>query len=111
MIKKKRVDDLIEKIKSKNKKAEMAMAEYSGSGDSGEITQIWISPGGDDVGDLLEQAISDLAYDVLEAKQPGWEINEGSEGVVTIDIKTGKLTLSHAVLQPVYSDDEEIELG
>lgn len=41
----------------------------------------------------LEELISSICYEVLEATCGGWEINEGSYGEFTFDVKKRKVTL------------------
>jgi hypothetical protein len=41
----------------------------------------------------LSQALEDLAYLALEQHHPGWEINEGSNGTLTVDVGEASFTL------------------
>lgn len=43
----------------------------------------------------LKQAITEIAYDLLEKEHPGWEINDGSDGTFTLDVNEGVIRLSH----------------
>ncbi len=53
----------------------------------------------------LGEALEELAWHALEARHPGWEINEGSYGDLEIDVKERKLTLMHHTI----IHDEEYE--
>lgn len=71
--------------------------EYSGSGDEGHINDIRPEPeveGLEFRSDLYED-LERFADDVLEANYPGWEINEGSEGTITIHVPERKVILHH----------------
>lgn len=57
-------------------------------------------------GTLLD-AFKDLAWCVLEEKKPGWEINDGSEGTVTIDVADRTVTLEHST---IYRDSWRLEI-
>lgn len=48
----------------------------------------------------LNEAVEQWCYDVLEERFPGWELDDGSSGVITIDIKTRSGRLSHTFNQP-----------
>ncbi len=48
----------------------------------------------------LNEAVEQWCYDVLEDRVPGWEIDDGSSGVITIDIKTRSGRLSHTFNEP-----------
>jgi hypothetical protein len=43
----------------------------------------------------LRDAVMDLFYGALERQAPGWEINEGSQGSVRLDVATARLHLDH----------------
>lgn len=76
---------------------ESVKVDYNGSGDEGYIEEIEPTPevdsfyDGSDVYDTIEQQ----AYDVLNSQHPGWEINEGSQGHITINVKERKAFLHH----------------
>ncbi len=60
-------------------------AEYSGSGDSGQIDGITHTP--ETVAlSPMEGELENLLYATLEARHPGWEINDGSSGSFQWDI-------------------------
>lgn len=74
--------------------------EYSGSGDEGFINDVTATGlGGDSdleisVGDL-HGSLENWAYGVLEEHHPGWEINEGSDGNIVLNVSTRKATLNY----------------
>ena len=98
-----------------------AQAEYNGYGDSGQLEAVELIGGGGDaaragvtVGRVeqrfedgrwtrvvedrevaLDEALKDLFYDALEMLAPGWEINDGSQGTVSLVVATGKIDLCH----------------
>ena len=57
-------------------------------------------------GTLLD-ALMDFAWYVLETKKPGWEINEGSNGTVTINLVENTVSLDHSA---VYRECDSIEI-
>ena len=73
-------------------------AEYSGYGDSGCIDHIaYLDAHDQPVNMDLVRAASDpeienVLYEFLPA---GFEINDGGQGTVTIDVQTAKVTLAH----------------
>jgi hypothetical protein len=96
--------------------------EYYGSGDEGSIGEVALEPSPTDrditvgqsmditaVQERLRQPIQDWAYDELERRWPGWEINEGSTGDIEIDVAAGTARLHHGIYpEPVaeYTDEE-----
>jgi hypothetical protein len=87
--------------------------EYSGSGDEGWINDIvsvdpelpegMAFPGG------LYEKVERTAYEVLEANFGGWEINEGSYGVITIHVAEKRTTLDHSwYVETVEHEEKEI---
>lgn len=81
---------------------------YSGESDEGYINEITSEPPVDslDYGDELYNLIQDQAYDVLEREHGGWEINEGSSGHITINVKERTAFLHHGtnVVTQHYQD-------
>jgi hypothetical protein len=90
--------------------------DYDGSGDSGQIESIeaWnaakekiqlptirkvrLSSGSRDYPYTemnLEAAVEQLAYDYLEDKHPGWEINDGAFGTFVFNVPDRTITLEH----------------
>ena len=61
---------------------------YNGGGDEGAVDQIDIEFSKYGVSEIkrksFEQLLIDLTEKILEQTEMGWEINEGSEGVLTI---------------------------
>jgi hypothetical protein len=102
------------KNKLKDLKIKSFRVEYSGSGDSGEIDEIFYEPNDlkikVDVGTWkkfdqqsfeyketnepksLETFIEDFCYELLEDNHSGWEINEGQSGAIEWDIKENDLS-------------------
>jgi len=101
------------KNKLKDLKIKSFRVEYSGSGDSGEIDEIFYEPNDlkieVDVGTWkkfdqqsfeyketnelkpLKDFIEDFCYELLEDNHGGWEINEGQSGAIEWDIKDNDL--------------------
>ena len=63
--------------------------DYNGSGDSGYLEDDFTN------GDSVPAVVSDYAYRMLENNFGGWEINEGSQGNVVIDLDRKEITLNH----------------
>lgn len=87
--------------------------EYSGSDDEGYINDITVeSLDGASVdlelGNELYDLIRDEAYDLLSSESPGWEINEGSQGHITILVAERKAFLHHGLneIRTDYYDKE-----
>lgn len=70
---------------------------YYGEGDEGYINEITCYPEieGVTLSDALCQDLEQIVYDILEQQAGGWEINEGSEGHVTIKVKEREVILHH----------------
>jgi len=99
-------------------------ASYSGYEDSGSIDDPQFEPSGAlnlnapfdtkphpwranetmprNVGDI----ITDIFYQLLEDRHPGWEINDGSQGEFTWDITKDKISLEHGAN---YTSTEHFE--
>lgn len=96
---------------------EVVKIEYSGSGDEGFINEIVVVkpeiPAGMDasVSQPLYETLENQAYDLLESKHGGWEINEGSQGDITLTVKERKVELHHGenYESTNWSDDEFVE--
>lgn len=76
------------------------LIDYSGNGDSGNGFHPKLTdsegnevPSNDELGGIAEE----LAYTVLQEFSPGWEIDEGSDGKITLDVNTGELQMDHHV--------------
>ena len=74
-------------------------AEYSGYGDSGSIDGIsYLDAAGEPVNmnvvrPASDHDISSVVYEFLPA---GFEINDGGQGTLTIDVQAGTVNLNHA---------------
>jgi hypothetical protein len=49
----------------------------------------------------LKEAVEQWCYDLLEEHYPGWEINEGSSGMIVIDPENRAGRIDHTFLEPV----------
>jgi hypothetical protein len=56
----------------------------------------------------IDEIIDDMFYAFLSSNEPGWEINEGSYGDITLDVLTGKIKL-HCCRRIVEVDEMEGE--
>lgn len=63
--------------------------DYNGSGDSGFVESSF-NNGGD-----VPSSIEEWCYDQLESQYGGWEINEGSQGTFTFNMKNKTISLEH----------------
>lgn len=57
----------------------------------------------------LGEALKDFVYEWLEVNQPGWELNEGSTGTLTIDLAEQQWRFNHCSYY-TESYTEEISL-
>jgi hypothetical protein len=55
----------------------------------------------------LKDALIDFAHELLEDNYPGWEINDGSRGEITIDVASGKVLIEHTNF---YTESETTEV-
>ncbi len=73
--------------------------DYSGAGDSGNIDAVhFISKKGEEseMDDKeVREAVEEFAYAQLEEHYGGWEINDGSQGKMIIDMTNGKASFEH----------------
>ena len=76
---------------------EKVVVEYSGENDEGYINEITCEPddGAINYRDDLYNTVERAAYDLLSKEWGGWEINEGSSGKITIDVKERTTELKH----------------
>ena len=82
-------------------------AAYSGYGDSGAIDgiQYWDEAGVRvDRASLPAPVVEQLETCIYEFLPSGFEINDGSQGTLTIDTQTGKVTIQH---QENYTDTRD----
>ena len=56
--------------------------------------------------DLTEEAISDLFYDLLEVRHPGWENNDGAFGEFAWDLVADTLAHTHNARFTEYDTEE-----
>ncbi|HSE44250.1 MAG TPA: hypothetical protein VLA89_02865 [Gemmatimonadales bacterium] len=68
---------------------------YAGSSDEGYIEEIE-DKDGLAISDDLTREIEDVAYDLLSDQFGGWEINEGSDGNIELDVANRKATITHS---------------
>jgi hypothetical protein len=112
--------------------------QYNGSGDSGDIEHVIARDANGDEIELigpqciesqenysqfdgekwatvkrdklisLGEALEEFAYHALEARHPGWEINEGAYGNLELDVKKKTVTMKHNTIiqETEYSEDE-----
>lgn len=48
----------------------------------------------------LREAVEQWCYDLLDAEFPGWEIDDGSSGEITIDVDKRSGRIVHTFLEP-----------
>lgn len=87
---------------------ETVRINYNGAGDEGWIDEITAEPDEDKLTNELEEEIKQAAYNVLEDQHAGWEINEGSQGHLTVNVRTGRTFLHHGenTIKVDYYDTE-----
>ncbi len=105
--------DIVDKIRAEHPTVVEVEVEYSGSGDEGFVNDVIYAFEGEpyDIEDPdLREEIENFTDDILDEKHGGWEINEGGEGRLDIDIKACKATLHHSyrVESTEDCDPEEI---
>ena len=86
--------------------------EYSGSGDEGYVNDIRIEPEveGLEISSQLYSELESQAVDLLYENFAGWEINEGSAGHMTIDVKERKVFVHHGwTIETTEYEDKELE--
>lgn len=74
-----------------------ATASYDGGGDSGSVDMVsFVDKNGKNLENTaLSDLLTDIAYRFLEEKHPGWEINDGSQGQLVVDISNESMKLEH----------------
>lgn len=101
---------------------------YEGCGDSGSVTDVCCEPKehqallethkcqqirpkfcterkeviNELVFSTLKEAIEDLTHDLLNYHNPGWEVNEGSEGTLYFDVEAGEGEIQHTEFASEY---------
>ncbi len=86
--------------------------QYDGFGDEGCID--WLDcygPNGDkkDISDELQIALEGVLFELLCGERRGWEVNEGSSGLVELDVATGVAKFNHS-WRETREDDFEASL-
>lgn len=94
---------------SKLQAFEKIVITYSGSGDEGYIDDVSPVPSVEDfdISYDLRRELEDEAHSILEKHYAGWEINEGSQGHITIDVAKRKVLLHHGTNREV-TDWEDV---
>jgi hypothetical protein len=75
--------------------------QYHGSGDEGQISEVTALDENNKSIPLhgeFRDAVEEFVYALLEMQCPGWELNAGSEGLITIDAKTLEGSIEHRYL-------------
>ena len=83
----------IDKLKQKG--IETLVINYNGYGDSGQVDYFETQPTKVDLTGAEQQPIENFAYDLLGALHGGWEINEGSNGTITLDLVNNTIKHDH----------------
>lgn len=90
---------------------EFITANYSGSGDNGEINNFKIDGVDTDISDMSDdpdhKLIWDTIYDKLESAYGGWELNEGSSGTIELN-NNMEIIISHTYFIKVMELCDEI---
>lgn len=91
----------------KQKGASKIEIDYYGGGDEGTISNIYCKELNDEILKYGKDFI-DLGFYLLEAKFPGWEINEGSEGTIYIDLskEIPKIKINHGTYTIQFEEEE-----
>lgn len=79
--------------KMKARQITRVIVEYSGAGDSGDFERARIT-GGEASTEELE-TLETYVEELLQERQPGWELNEGSQGTFTFDLANDPPMLEH----------------
>lgn len=83
--------------------------DYHGAGDEGWIEDIHPIPSDAEFPSDLYRAVEMAARDLLEDQFPGWEINEGSSGTITVHVQACKADLHHGYRTEITTyEDKEI---
>lgn len=84
--------------KSMNELGPELEVNYDGGGDSGYIE------------DNVPEVFMDISFEILSAYFGGWEINEGSKGVITYDFKNKKIRANHDLFENEGFDVDVFEI-
>lgn len=79
-------------------------AHYAGSGDDGSIDSPNVDTG-DDLNDADSEVVRDMMHRILDRLHGGWEINEGSQGDIIIELESHEIRLEHSVNVVTTEDD------
>lgn len=96
-----RLKELFDQLRAE--KIDRIEMTYAGSGDEGELVDISIFPKGKDT-DHEDEAQS-LVLDILENNHPGWELESGSRGTITLDAKNREVKIDHEEFSTVSNED------
>ncbi|MDY7038684.1 MAG: hypothetical protein SV375_21345 [Thermodesulfobacteriota bacterium] len=89
-------------ITLKNQGITTIIVTYNGSGDDGCIDSVELEP--HNLTKLTDQATKAIEELVFELLPDGWEINEGSEGMIRFDLMTATISREHYWLQPTLDE-------
>jgi hypothetical protein len=91
--------------------ARMAELTYDDVGDSGHVEELraFGAEGPITLPEPLQSRLDDLAFRVLQWKKPGWELNEGSFGIVRFYVDERAVEVDH-VWRREEGDSDWIEL-
>lgn len=81
--------------------------EYSGYGDEGAISLLTFHPEGVEVSPDLEERIWEWAF---EALPEGFEVNDGGQGKITIDVANATARIKHE-WNILTTESETYEIG
>lgn len=93
------VDKNVSTTKVKIQEAKASFIKEKDGGSS------WVSEIYEDTVSLYE-AINGILYSYLEMSHPGWEINEGSQGEMTIEVEGESISLVHTEF---YTESNQYE--
>ncbi len=70
-------------------------AEYHGSGDEGNIEKVILKPENTGFKDA-DETLNNLLWDIAYEANPGFEINEGGDGIIKWKIAEDDITITHS---------------
>jgi Family of unknown function (DUF6878) len=81
-------------------------AHYDGAGDSGMVESVTFLAGEQtiEVTDQDSLVVEGFVEALVQSHEPGWEDNEGSFGIVRIDLATRAVTLEHFSRYTTYEE-------
>lgn len=89
-------DELLAQLRARG--VERVEVEYDGYGDEGSLTSVELfgpSYVEIDTSHELWGEVDRAVCEVLSRVWPGWEVDDGSAGVVTITVPTGRIEVDH----------------